>query len=93
VRTAGTEQEITTVETGQKLDAIQDTVTELRVAMATLSGDVRASLARHDAADRVAADFERRMRVLERRNYAVPSLAAVLGLAGFLLALWVALHR
>lgn len=82
-----------TVENGQKLDTIQETVTELRVSMATLSGDVRASLARHDAADRVLADVERRMRVLERRNYAVPTLASVVSLAALVVAVWSVLGR
>jgi hypothetical protein len=102
---------VDTVETGQKLDAIQDTVTELRVSIAQLSGDVRASLARHDRQDVVSADVERRLRTLEtavvtvpvdvegrirtleRRSYGIPTLATVLGLAGFVLALWLAMNR
>jgi hypothetical protein len=61
------------MENGQKLDAIQETVTELRVSMATLSGDVRASLAKHDAADRIGAEVERRLRTVETASGAVPT--------------------
>jgi hypothetical protein len=53
------------VENGQKLDNLQDGVTGLRVSMAELSGDVRASLARHDRQDIVSADVERRLRLIE----------------------------
>lgn len=61
------------METGQKLDAIQETVTELRVSIAQLSGDVRASLARHDRQDVVSADVERRLRSLETSAAVVPA--------------------
>lgn len=124
------------VENGQKLDILQDSMTELRVSMAQLSGDVRASLARHDRQDVVTADVERRirsletagstvpeaesqrrtdverrirgleattatvpadvesrLRSLEHRLYAIPSLAALLGAAGFALALWATFHK
>jgi hypothetical protein len=60
------------METGQKLDAIQDTVTELRVSIAQLSGDVRASLARHDRQDVVSADVELRLRTLETATAVIP---------------------
>lgn len=60
------------MENGQKLDNIQDTVTEIRVSVATLSGDVRASLARHDRQDVVTADVERRLRLLESSTSIIP---------------------
>jgi hypothetical protein len=65
-------EESTPMENGQKLDNIQDTVTEIRVSVATLSGDVRASLARHDRQDVVSADVERRLRALEAATAVVP---------------------
>jgi hypothetical protein len=60
------------METGQKLDDIQATVTEVRVSIAQLSGDVRASLARHDRQDVVSADVERRLRTLETATAVIP---------------------
>lgn len=81
------------VENGQKLDNIQETITELRVSVATLSGDVRAALGRLDGHDAVMADVERRIRTLEHRSYAIPGIGAVLGIAGFALALWGAIRR
>jgi hypothetical protein len=61
------------VENGQKLDVLQDGVTGLRVSMAELSGDVRASLARHDRQDVVSADVERRLRLMEAAAVTVPA--------------------
>jgi hypothetical protein len=85
----------------RKLDRLADDVTDMRVAMTSVAADVRTlaqRLERHDAdhlqgqVERatVAADVERRLRTLERRNYGIPTLASILALAGFALALWTA---
>jgi hypothetical protein len=85
-----------------KLDRIKDDVGDMRVAYTSLAGDVRAMLQRierHDGDHAQASaessitgqDIERRLRTLERRSYAIPSLAALLALAGFGLDLWTAI--
>lgn len=74
---------------GVKLDRIGDAVTDVRLAVATLGGDVRATLQRLDVHDNVQSDVEKRLRVLERRSYAIPGIATVLAIASFALALWV----
>lgn len=89
---------------GRKLDAIKDDVSDMRVAMTSLAGDVKAMvhrIERHDGdhaqsdAERsiTYADVERRIRALERRAYAIPGLSAVLGVAGLLVAMWAAFGR
>lgn len=90
------------LDNGRKLDKIVADQADTRVAMTSLAGDVKAILQRIERHDGdhaqataeeayVAADVERRLRALERRSYALPSLGGVLGVAGFLLALATAL--
>src|SRR3954447_23256284 len=62
------------METSQKLDQIQNTVPEVRVSMAALSGDVRAALGRLDGHDDGRDDVERRIRTLERDSDAIPGV-------------------
>jgi hypothetical protein len=78
---------------GQKLDRIGDAVTDVRLAVATLGGDVRATLQRLDGHDNVSDDVEKRLRVIERRLYAIPTLATLTALVSLGLALWVAFTR
>lgn len=76
-----------------KLDRIGDAVTDVRLAVATLGGDVRATLQRLDGHDTVSDDVEKRLRVLERRLYAIPALSTITALASLGLALWLAFTR
>jgi hypothetical protein len=78
---------------GQKLDRIGDAVTDVRLAVATLGGDVRATLQRLDGHDNVAGDVEKRLRVIERRLYAIPGIATLVSLGSLALALYVAFTR
>jgi hypothetical protein len=72
------------MENGQKLDAIQDTVTEIRVSVGVL-------VDRHDRQDVVNIDVERRLRNLERRSYGIPTLATVGVLVAIGVPIWHAL--
>lgn len=69
---------------GQKLDTIQDTVTEIRVSVGVL-------VSRHDRQDIVNADFERRIRILERRSYGIPTLATLGVIVAIGVPIWHAL--
>lgn len=77
--------------TDEKLDKLVEQGADIRLAIATLTGEVRSVTLRTDGHDVTRIDVEQRLRSLERRAYAIPSLAALLGLAGFGLALWQAL--
>jgi hypothetical protein len=77
-------EEATDVENGQKLDTIQETVTEIRVSVGVL-------VSRHDAQDVVNGDVERRLRILERRSYGIPTLATVGVLVAIGVPIWHAL--
>jgi hypothetical protein len=98
-RQGGEDADAVALDTADKLDRIREDVHALSVSVANLAGDVRSLVSRqerHDTEHDVArvegvttmADIERRIRQLERRSYAIPSLAAVLGVAGFAVALW-----
>lgn len=76
------------VTSDEKLDKIVEQGIDTRLALATLHGEVRSvtlQLAAHEAA---RLDFEQRLRALERRSYALPSLATLVGLAGLGVAVW-----
>jgi hypothetical protein len=70
----------------EKLDLISQTVTDTRLAVATLHGEVRTSMTRLDSHDAARADFEARIRTLERRSWALPSAATLLGVAGLIVS-------
>jgi uncharacterized protein YlxW (UPF0749 family) len=72
----------------EKLDRIVETTTDIRLAVATLAGEVRNANSRIDDGERIHTDVEVRLRAVERRLYALPSLAAVLGAAGLVVAIW-----
>jgi uncharacterized protein YlxW (UPF0749 family) len=72
----------------EKLDRIVETTTDIRLAVATLAGEVRNANGRIDEHERSRTDVEVRLRAVERRLYALPSLAAVLGAAGLVVAIW-----
>lgn len=74
--------------TEEKLDKIVETTTDIRLAVATLAGEVRNANDRIDAQERIRTDFESRIRAIERRLYALPTLATLIGLAGLVVALW-----
>jgi len=78
------------METSQKLDQIQDTVPEVRVSMAALSGDVRAALGRLHGHDNQGDDVERRIRTLERDSDAIPGSGHPPRCRLVALSLWVA---
>jgi hypothetical protein len=86
---------------GVKLDRIERDTSDMRVAMTSLAGDVKAMLQRierHDAdhaqagaeASFTGQDIERRLRALERRSYAIPGLSVILALIGTAVAVYTA---
>lgn len=70
----------------EKLDVLVTTTTDTRLAVATLHGEVRTAMTRLDAHDAARADFEARIRALERRSWALPSAATLLGTAGLIVS-------
>lgn len=87
-----------------KLDKIGTDLTDMRIGFVSLAHDVRAlveRVGRHDAdhtqrdVERtvITADVERRLRDLEKRSWQIPSLSALLGLAGLALGIWSAFGR
>jgi hypothetical protein len=86
-----------------KLEKISDDVGNVRVSLASLDASVRAMLQRierHDAdhvqsdVERVTVvvDVERRLRELERRNHAIPSVAVILGVLALIVSAYTALR-
>lgn len=86
---------------GDKLDRMVGDLSDVRVAMTSLAGDVKAALQRIEKHDGdhvqrdvertvVVADVERRLRTLERRSYAIPGLSVILATVGTAVAIWTA---
>lgn len=86
---------------GVKLDRMVGDLSDMRVAMTSLAGDVKAALQRIERHDGdhiqrdvertvVVGDVERRLRALERRSYAIPGLSVILACAGTAVAIWTA---
>jgi hypothetical protein len=71
-----------------KIDKIIETTTDIRLAVASLSGEVRSAGLRLDGHEVARADVETRLRAVERRMYALPTLSALVGLSGLAVALW-----
>ncbi len=76
------------VTTDEKLDKLIEQGTDTRLAIATLTGEVRSVTVRTDGHDVSRLDFEQRIRQLERRMYGLPTLSALLGVAGLAVAVW-----
>lgn len=72
---------------------VYDAVTELSDGVSELRSDVRRVADREEDAARVAADHEDRLRALERRLWALPSLAAVLSFISVALVVLQWVHK
>ena len=76
-----------------KLDRIAAQLTDLRVGVETMAGDLRAGLARLDSHDRRASDVEDRLRSLERWRWSLPSASLVLSILSVAAVAYGAFHR
>lgn len=74
--------------TDEKLDRLIESTADIRLAVATLTGEVRSATLRIDGHDVTRHDVEQRIRAVERRLYGLPTLGALLGIAGLVVALW-----
>jgi len=81
------------VDSEEKLDKLLETTTDTRLAVATLAGEVRSVSGQIQRHDLVNADVEARLRAVERKQWALPSAATLIGLAGLVLAAWTAWGR
>lgn len=83
----------------EKLDRLGETVTEVRVLLAGLASDLRAALGRAEEQDKARArlegrvdgverDLDARLSAVERRVWAVPSVATLISVVGLVVAVY-----
>ncbi|MET9468477.1 hypothetical protein ABZY44_27560 [Streptomyces sp. NPDC006544] len=60
----------------------------VEVGMTRIDGSLALLVQRSDQTDKQVADHERRLDLLERGRWPLPSLAALVAVVGVLLALW-----
>ncbi|WP_406014316.1 hypothetical protein OG520_22095 [Streptomyces sp. NBC_00984] len=60
----------------------------METGFATVNGSLALVAQRTDQTDRVLDDHEKRLDALERNRWPLPSLAALVGVAGLAVSLW-----
>jgi hypothetical protein len=76
------------VTTDERLDRLTESVTDLKVTVAALAGDVRALLGRVDERDRALERLADRVTGVERRVWAIPSVATLIAIAAALVSVY-----
>ena len=74
-----------------RYDRISEQIDQVRLAVERLTGHVEAINQRDGVTDRLLADYEHRLRALERWRYALPT-SVFLGLGSIVVAIVSAVH-
>jgi hypothetical protein len=74
-----------------RYDRLSEQIDQVRLAVERLTGHVEAINLRNGIADRLLADYETRLRALERWRYALPT-SVILGVGSAVIALVSVLH-
>ncbi len=75
-----------------RYEKLSDSIDQVRLAVERLTGHVDAINQRDSMTDRLLADYEGRLRALERWRYALPT-SVVLGLGSAVIAIVSVLHK
>ena len=75
-----------------RYEKLSDSIDQVRLAVERLTGHVDAINQRDSMTDRLLADYEGRLRALERWRYALPT-SVILGLGSAVIAIVSVLHK